>query len=260
MRWPQGSRRRGKEVFKTWLQQQKGGLQGRGLFCWPIVLLATVTGGSCCNYHLCHNNTAVVTNTFLSQQNFCHGGKFYWDKNMFVTTNTYLSWQNMSSVATKACLLRQTHVWRNNFCHDKNILLQQIFWRSKHTFVMSNTCLSQQTHVCHDKTFVVAKIIPVAAPANDRLHTRPQEVGWEVGGVGGGGMGNWTEHTYSRKGDSNRQLHASSTKSNRGAVVMKPSILWIRKNNEKNKEPSDFNQKIMLKTKKKLKKLKWLMQ
>jgi len=48
---------------------------------------------------------------------------------------------------------------------------------------------------------------------------------WGEEGAGGGGMGNWTEHTYSRKGDSIRQLHASSTKSSQGAVVMKPSIL-----------------------------------
>ena len=159
MRWPKGNKRRGKDVFKTWLQQQKGGLQGRGLFCWPIVLLATVIGGSCRNYHFCHDKTFVVT--------------------YFCCNKTFVM------VRQKVCLLRQTHVCRNNFCHDKNILLQQNFWRSKHTFVTSNTCLSQQTHVCHDKTFVVTKMIPVAAPANDRLHTKPQEVGWEVGGGGG---------------------------------------------------------------------------
>ena len=103
---------------------------------------------------------------------------------IFVTTKvlswqTRLSWQNMSFVATKVCL---------SCCRDKNFVCC-----GKIMFVATNTCsswgflllwqayfchnkrpvLSWQTRVClnkrvcHDKTFVVTKMILVAIPVND---------------------------------------------------------------------------------------------
>ena len=54
-------------------------------------------------------------------------------------TNMCLSQQNMSFVTTKLCLLWQ------NFCHDK-------------IMSVATQLLSQQTHVCHDKSFVSTSI------------------------------------------------------------------------------------------------------
>ena len=34
-------------------------------------------------------------------------------------------------------------------------------------FVVTNLCLSQETHVCGAKTFVATKMVLVAAPGND---------------------------------------------------------------------------------------------
>ena len=75
---------------------------------------------------------------------------------MFVATNTCLSRQNTSFVETKVCLSRQKN------CHDKNILLQQIF-------VATN--IIKLTRVCRYKTFVATKMILVAASANDRFRS-----------------------------------------------------------------------------------------
>ena len=63
-------------------------------------------------------------------------------------------------VATNIC--RNKH----NFCRDKNILSRQNFCRSEHTFIVTKDVFR------HDKTFVatrfvVTKMIPVAAPANN---------------------------------------------------------------------------------------------
>ena len=68
-----------------------------------------------------------------------------------------------SFVATKVCLLRQ------NVCSDKHIFVATNICRDKHNF--ASLLLSRQIRVCRDKTFVVTKIILVAAPANDfRAH------------------------------------------------------------------------------------------
>ena len=145
--------KKGKDVFKTWLQQQKGSLQGRGLFCWPIVLLATVTGGSCRNYHFCHNKTFVVTNTFLSQQNFCHGDNFYigqkyvcYNKHMFVVTKHVICSDKSMLVATNM-FVATTFVMTRIFCCNK-------------TFDAASLLLSCQTHVCRNKhMFVMTKLL-----------------------------------------------------------------------------------------------------
>ena len=56
---------------------------------------------------------------------------------------------------------------------NKNIILSRqksiLLSRQKRCFVVTNTCLSRQTSVCRDKTFVATKMILVAAPANDSL-------------------------------------------------------------------------------------------
>ena len=44
---------------------------------------------------------------------------------------------------------------------------------SRQIFVLTDTCLSQQTRVCRDKTFVATKIILVVAPANDIAPRNP---------------------------------------------------------------------------------------
>ena len=48
-------------------------------------------------------------------------------------------------------------LWQAYFCHNKK------------QFVMTNVCLLWQTHVCHNKTFVMKKVILVAAPTNNRM-------------------------------------------------------------------------------------------
>ena len=68
-----------------------------------------------------------------------------------------LSRQKTSFVATKVCLSRQ-----NCVCRDKYLLQQTRVCRDRHFFV------STKDVFCRDKTFVAAKIILVAAPANDR--------------------------------------------------------------------------------------------
>ena len=121
----------------------------------------------------------VVTNMCLSWQNFCCNNiclnkQFCHDKHTFVTTNTCLSRQNISFVSTKSCLSRQVFVvtevllrqnifvatkvlwWQAYFCHDKRCVL---LWQ---------THLSWQMTRC---VFVTAKIILVAAPANDKHGT-----------------------------------------------------------------------------------------
>ena len=86
----------------------------------------------------------------------------------------------------KPCLLRQVRVMcvvTKYFCRDKT----RLFWRQNYASIIfvatnvfsRNTCfcrdkrrvLSRQTRVCSDRTFVAAKIILVAAPANDIVAT-----------------------------------------------------------------------------------------
>ena len=87
---------------------------------------------------------------------------------MFVMTHTFVVTKHVfchdkTFVVTKLCLSRQ------NFCHDKNTLSRQTYFcrDKRHVLSLTNTCLSWQTCVCRDKTFVATKIILVAAPANN---------------------------------------------------------------------------------------------
>ena len=141
-------------MFKTWLQQPKGGLPGRGLFCWPIVLLATVTGGSCHNHHFCRYKSFWHDKTFVATY-FCHNKTFYRDKK-------YVCYNKHVFVMTKYVI-----------CSDKSMLVATTFVTTKifccnKTFVAASILLSQQRHVCHDKTFVMTKMVFVTAPANDK--------------------------------------------------------------------------------------------
>ena len=135
----------------------------------------------------CHDKSMLVTtkdlfatNTILLQQNFCR------DKLTFIAINMFVLRQNTSFVATKVC-----SSWQNfycdkhmfvmpNICHAKWFVRTKIFYHDKiMTKVLSQQgyfccdkrhVLLRQTHVCRDKTFVVTKIILVAAPANDSSH------------------------------------------------------------------------------------------
>ena len=128
----------------------------------------------------CHDKSMLVTTYF------CH------DKHMFAAASILLSQQktclscrkynfccDKSFVATNTCLSRQTLV-----CHDKSMLVTTYFCHDKHmfaaasillsqqktclscrkyhfccdkSFVATNTCLSRQTLVCHDKTHVLSR-------------------------------------------------------------------------------------------------------
>ena len=77
---------------------------------------------------------------------------------------------NKGFVVPNTFLLPQTHcvATKRVFCHGKVCLSwQKFFSQQKVCFVMTNTCLSWQTCVCRDETFVTTKMILVAAPAND---------------------------------------------------------------------------------------------
>ena len=105
--------------------------------------------------------------SFVSWQKFCH------DKCVCHGKTCLLLWQKYAChdktlfrqnnfVATKVLLwLSQT-----NICHDKNLLQWTHAW-DKHNFVATKLLLQQEYFcVCHDKTFVMTKMILVAAPAN----------------------------------------------------------------------------------------------
>ena len=131
----------------------------------------------------------VATNIILSQQKFCHNqhtfvatkDMFCHDKHMTVTTNTCDKPQRAYFCRNKRHVLS----WQTHDCHNKHvwqattsILLSQ----QKTCFVMTNTWLSQQTHVCCDKTSGATKIILVTTPANDTSvtvqHNRALKAEW----------------------------------------------------------------------------------
>ena len=85
----------------------------------------TIIGGSCHKYHFCRGkHTFVATNTCLSRQNtfFCR------DKSMLAVTK---------NVSRENCLSRQ--IATKIIC-----LSRQKFYRDKHIFVATDTCLSRQ--------------------------------------------------------------------------------------------------------------------
>ena len=123
-------------------------------------------GGSCHKYHFCRNKTRPLsqqkyaccdktfvtrktkTKILMSQQAyFCHDKRCVLLQQTCVMTKVSLSQQNF--LATKFCLSWQIFVATKN--HDK------------HTFV------TRKDMFCHDKMFVMEKMILVAVPANDSI-------------------------------------------------------------------------------------------
>ena len=100
-------------------------------------------------------STIFATTNVLSRQT-----RFYRDKYVFVATKDV-------SVSTKICLSRQ------NICRDKNMFIATniFFFATKRNTFFSLSLFSRQTHACRDKTFVVTKIVLVAAPASDNFYT-----------------------------------------------------------------------------------------
>ena len=91
----------------------------------------------------------------------------------FVATKIILSRQTR-------LLLRQKYACRNKhvfafvetkiFCRDKSFLSVSILLSRQRTcFVATNTCLSQQTRVYRNNTFVATKMILTAAPVSDTV-------------------------------------------------------------------------------------------
>ena len=142
----------------------------------------TITGGSCHRYYFCRDKSVVVTSLLLSWQHvfvttkhvFCH------NKSMLATTKLLsrqnyvchdkhmqkLTCQDKTFVRTILCLLRQMFVWtkllsqQKYVCRDKRFITRSILLSQQKTcFVGTNTytCLSRQTHVCHDKTVFMTK-------------------------------------------------------------------------------------------------------
>ena len=67
---------------------------------------------------------------------------------MFVTTNTSIIWH------------------KNHFCHDESFVVTK-----KEEEERKKSVSSRQTRFSRDKTFVVTKVIHVAAPANNGIRT-----------------------------------------------------------------------------------------
>ena len=103
-------------------------------------------------------------------------------------TSTCLSQQNMSFVVTKVnvatkLLSQQTHVCpdkymsRQNFCCNKHNSVMTKLWLWQAYFCCDRRhVLSQQTCVCHDKKFVMTKMVLEAAPANNTQHPFPYQM------------------------------------------------------------------------------------
>ena len=109
---------------------------------------------------------------FLSRQNT----SVYHDK-IFLSRQTRLSQQNQvcrdkSFVMTKLCLSLQIFVTtkvllRQIFVTTKMLLQQAYICCHKRCVLLRQKSICHNKHVCHDKTFVLTKMILVAAHAND---------------------------------------------------------------------------------------------
>ena len=167
--------------------------------CWHSIIFYH-------KYYFCHNKSLLRQNTHIccNKHNFVLTS-FVVTSILFFATNRCFSWQNTNICHDKSMLVAiKLLSWQNYVCHDK-YLSQQMFccdkcfvvtkvllWPSYFCHnkqpvlswqthvchdkqmtccVMTNTCLSQQTCVCCNKTFVVTKMILVAAPTNDSFHT-----------------------------------------------------------------------------------------
>ena len=101
-------------------------------FLSPFQSVCSLSSGSWHKYDFCHDKRFVATNMCLLRQ------------------KTYLSRQK--------CLSRQ------NICRNKNVFIATNIFLSRQNFVATKHVFSsRQTHACRDKTFVMTKIILVAA-------------------------------------------------------------------------------------------------
>ena len=136
----------------------------------------------------------VVTNMCLSRQRLCL------DKHTFVTTKDMFCCDKQLLVVTEVCLFCHDKIMlvAANICHDK-IVVTKIFCLDKHNFLWQNFCHNKHTFVMtrdkHNflltiflsrqaymrqkmcfhvfvttKVFVTAKMLLVAALANDTCH------------------------------------------------------------------------------------------
>ena len=123
-------------------------------------LILTIIGGSCHKHDFCHNkhlrqNTSLAaTKVCLPRQNFCCNKIVCHDKHVFVGTKV-LSRQAYFCCDKRCVLSRQTCV-----CHDKSKLVMT-------KLLLRQASVTTEHVLCCNKTFVVTKIILVAAPAND---------------------------------------------------------------------------------------------
>ena len=181
------------------LSPQKLSLAGAAtsiIFIATNVLLQQT--GVCHNKHMfvatkhviCHNESMLAaTNLTLLQQKYaCHDKKNY-DKHVFIAAKvlsqvyfchdtSLLSWQTaVCRDKGKLVLSRQNYacwdkyVSRQRFCHDK--VLNMFFTTrklccDKHTFVMTKVMFCQDKQVFVAATFVMTKMILVAAPTKDK--------------------------------------------------------------------------------------------
>ena len=163
--------------------------------CWPFGNPATdlsnlTTGVSCHKYNFCGNKHVFV----MTKHSFCR------DKRYACHDKTYFCHdkRQRNFVTTSLLLLRQAHVCQDKTrlwlrqkyaCRDKhvffatNICRHKSFVATNKSFVATNKsfvaasillsqqkmCLSWQTCVCRDKTFVTSKMVLVAAPAKDSI-------------------------------------------------------------------------------------------
>ena len=133
------------------------------------VALGIIIGGNCHKYHFCpdkrrllsrqkyacRNKSFVATKSCLLRQNIFVTTNICHNKHNFVAT-TFLLWQ------TRVCRDKTRLLsWQNYvsiiFVATNNFAMTKVLSRQKTCFVMTNTCLSRQTRVCHDKTFVATK-------------------------------------------------------------------------------------------------------
>ena len=109
----------------------------------------------------CNERMFVTTKVCLPWQNYICREIFFHDK---LSSQTYFCQDKHKSklVATKLCLL-QKYWLRQKFCHDKNMFVM--------TSIQKTCSVTTNTYLCHNKTFVLTKMILVAAPASDTMHT-----------------------------------------------------------------------------------------
>ena len=125
--------------------------------------------------YVCCNKSFVVTNTCRDRHVLVESKLFCLDKHTFVTPKDVFCHDKHMFVTQKYACHDKTKIFvvtsfvvAKIFCCDKHnsVATKLLSWQAY--FCRGKRCvLSQQTRVCRDKTFVMTKMILVAAPAND---------------------------------------------------------------------------------------------